>query len=70
MTQVRTMGPMSLRARIVYTCIASFALRQSTIDRAYRDRVVSRAGFGPKLDKNFGIYSGLRRAVCLRCTKI
>ena len=33
-------------------------------------RVVSRAGFGPKLDKNFGLNSGLRRDFCLRCTKM
>ena len=36
-------------------------------------RVVSRAGlfgFGPKVDENFGLNSGLRCAFCLRCTKI
>ena len=27
-------------------------------------------GFGPKVDKNFGINSGLRRGFCLRCTKM
>ena len=27
-------------------------------------------GFGPKVDKNFELNSGLRRAFCLRCTKI
>ena len=26
-------------------------------------------GFGPKVDKNFGLNSGLTRAFCLRCTK-
>ena len=29
-----------------------------------------RVGFGRKVDKNFGLNSGLRRAFCLRCTKI
>ena len=29
-----------------------------------------RVGFGPKVDKNFGLNSGLRRAFCLECTKI
>ena len=33
-------------------------------DRAFR------VGFGPKVDKNFGLNSGLSRAFCLRCTKI
>ena len=28
-----------------------------------------RAGFGPKVEKNFGLNSGLRRTFCLRCTK-
>ena len=34
-------------------------------------RVVSRVGFGfgPKVEKNFGLKSGLRRTFCLRCTK-
>ena len=27
-------------------------------------------GFRPKVDKNFGLNSGLRRTICLRCTKI
>ena len=29
-----------------------------------------RAGFGPKVDKNFGLNTGLRRPFCLRDTKI
>ena len=29
-----------------------------------------RVGFGLKVDKNFGLNSGLRRTYCLRCTKI
>ena len=29
-----------------------------------------RVGLGPKVDKNFGLNSGLRRTFCLRCTKI
>ena len=40
-------------------------------------RVVSRARlcgsgfeFGPKVDKNFGLNSGLRHTFCLWCTKI
>ena len=33
-----------------------------------RTRVESWAG--PKADENFGLNSGLRRAFCLRCTKI
>ena len=28
------------------------------------------AGLGPKVDKNFGLKSGLRRAFCLKSTKI
>ena len=28
-----------------------------------------RVGFGPKVDKNFGLNSGLRRSFCFRCTK-
>ena len=40
-----------------------------------RCRVVSRAGlfgvgFGPKIDKNFGLNLGLRRTFCLGCTKV
>ena len=27
-------------------------------------------GFGPKVDKNFGLNSGPRHTFCLRCTKI
>ena len=33
-------------------------------------QIVSQVGFGPKVDKNFGFNSGLRRSFCLRCTKI
>ena len=33
-------------------------------------RVVSRAEFGPKVDKKFGLNSGLRRTFWLRCIKI
>ena len=29
-----------------------------------------RIGFGPKVDKNFGLNSGLSRSFCRRCTKI
>ena len=29
-------------------------------------RVVSRVGFGPKVDQNVGLNSGLRRTFCLR----
>ena len=29
-----------------------------------------RAGFGPEVDKNFGLNSGLRCSFCLRCTKV
>ena len=29
-----------------------------------------RVGFGPKVDKNFGLNLGLRRAFCLKSTKI
>ena len=29
-----------------------------------------RAGFGPEVDKIFGLNSGLRRTSCIRCTKM
>ena len=57
----------------------AFAFRPATSN----SRVVSRAGlfgsgsgsgrvrvgFEPKVDKNVGLNSGLRRTFCLRCTK-
>ena len=29
-----------------------------------------RVGFGPKVDKIFGLISGLKRTFCLKCRKI
>ena len=29
-----------------------------------------RVGFGPTIDENFGLTSGLRRTFCFRCTKV
>ena len=40
------------------------------VGRGFSGRVGVRAGFGPKVDKNFRLNSGLRRAFCFRCTKI
>ena len=44
----------------------------ATSYQSCKSGLASRAefGFGPKVEKNFGLNSGLRRAFCLRCTKI
>ena len=41
---------------------------QSLWDRSCKSGRAFRVGFGPKVDKNFGLNSGLRRAFCLRCS--
>ena len=38
-------------------------------DKSCKSGRAFRVGFGPKVGKNFGLNSGLRRAFCLRCTK-
>ena len=37
--------------------------------QSFKSGQAFRVGFGPKVDKNFGLNSGLRRTFCLRCTK-
>ena len=50
--------------------VANALTTQPPIKQSCKSGQAFRVGFGSKVNKNFGLNSGLRRTFCLRCTKI
>ena len=69
-------GRLELTVNIFETCVKlwrrvkKLMLLKRITDLSSKSGGAFRVGFGPKVDKNFGLNSGLRRAFCLECTKI